>query len=114
MHGEGAWIHHGLRPLHAQSSASRCRCSLTKSRALHGPAGQGLSCGGCVLRAWLLAWWQVLVMSYPTYRMHKAAVCAKKPDLLICDEAHFLKNSASQTTEVGTSALTHCTWVLAP
>lgn len=47
---------------------------------------------------------QVLVLSYPTYRMHKAAVCAKKPDLLICDEAHFLKNSASQTTEVSAHA----------
>ncbi|KAG1670867.1 hypothetical protein FOA52_000369 [Chlamydomonas sp. UWO 241] len=41
---------------------------------------------------------QVLVMSYTTFRLHKALVYSKGIDMVICDEAHQLKNAASQIT----------------
>ena len=52
----------------------------------------------CVCRA------QVMIVSYETFRIHadkftKEGSC----DLLICDEAHRLKNSATQTTKVCTN-----------
>ena len=34
---------------------------------------------------------QILVMSYPTFRINKDLIYKKGIDFLICDEAHFLK-----------------------
>ena len=47
---------------------------------------------------------QVMIVSYETFRIH-ADKFAKEGscDLLICDEAHRLKNSATQTTKVCTN-----------
>eukprot|EP00775_Hariotina_reticulata_P005925 gene5925-6165_t len=41
----------------------------------------------------------VLVMSYPCFRVHKAEVYKLGIDVVMCDEAHFLKNSDAQITQ---------------
>ncbi|EFJ41266.1 hypothetical protein VOLCADRAFT_107785 [Volvox carteri f. nagariensis] len=52
--------------------------------------------GGGVHRA---QQYQVLVMGYTTFRMHREAVVRKGVDIVICDEAHTLKNGESQLTK---------------
>ncbi|WIA39238.1 hypothetical protein OEZ86_005361 [Tetradesmus obliquus] len=42
---------------------------------------------------------KVLVMSYPCFRMHKAEVYRKGLDVVMCDEAHFLKNGEAQISQ---------------
>ena len=42
---------------------------------------------------------KVLVMSYPTFRIYKAEVYKLGIDVVVCDEAHFLKNGDSQITQ---------------
>lgn len=42
---------------------------------------------------------KVLVMSYTTFRMHQAQVYQLGIDMVMCDEAHVLKNSAAQITQ---------------
>eukprot|EP00879_Flechtneria_rotunda_P025172 GHRR01026734.1.p1 GENE.GHRR01026734.1~~GHRR01026734.1.p1 ORF type:complete len:417 (+),score=178.67 GHRR01026734.1:420-1670(+) len=42
---------------------------------------------------------KVLVMSYPCFRMHKAEVYRMGIDVVMCDEAHFLKNGEAQITQ---------------
>ncbi|KAG2444135.1 hypothetical protein HYH02_009075 [Chlamydomonas schloesseri] len=42
---------------------------------------------------------QVLVMGYQTFRSHRDAVVKKNIDIVLCDEAHFLKNVDSQLTK---------------
>ncbi|KAF6257532.1 P-loop containing nucleoside triphosphate hydrolase protein [Scenedesmus sp. NREL 46B-D3] len=42
---------------------------------------------------------KVLVMSYPCFRMHKAEVYRMGLDVVMCDEAHFLKNGEAQITQ---------------
>jgi hypothetical protein len=40
---------------------------------------------------------RVLVLSYTTFRMHKAEVFRQAdPDVVFCDEAHTLKNADAQ------------------
>jgi hypothetical protein len=39
---------------------------------------------------------RVLVLSYTTFRMHKAEVNKLQPDVVFCDEAHTLKNAEAQ------------------
>lgn len=38
-------------------------------------------------------------MSYTTFRMHKAEVYKLRVDVVMCDEAHQLKNSEAQITQ---------------
>lgn len=52
---------------------------------------------------------QVLVLSYTTFRLNKAALYSKPIDLLVCDEAHMLKNRDSQV-----SARTGLTYLVGP
>lgn len=42
---------------------------------------------------------KVLVMSYPCFRMHKTEVYKMGMDVVMCDEAHFLKNGEAQITQ---------------
>jgi DNA repair and recombination RAD54-like protein len=42
---------------------------------------------------------KVLIMSYTTFRMHKAEVYKLGIDVVVCDEAHFLKNGEAQITQ---------------
>ncbi|KAG2494782.1 hypothetical protein HYH03_007025 [Edaphochlamys debaryana] len=42
---------------------------------------------------------QVLVMGYQTFRDHRDAVTKKGIDIVICDEAHFLKNGEAVLTK---------------
>ncbi|KAF8064561.1 rhp54 [Scenedesmus sp. PABB004] len=42
---------------------------------------------------------KVLVLSYPTFRQHKAEVYRLNIDVVMCDEAHFLKNGEAQLTQ---------------
>lgn len=42
---------------------------------------------------------KVLVMSYPCFRMHKAEVYKMGMDVVMCDEAHILKNGEAQITQ---------------
>jgi len=45
---------------------------------------------------------QVLIISYETFRMHSSKFSQKEScDLLICDEAHRLKNDRTRTNRVG-------------
>lgn len=48
---------------------------------------------------------RVLVLSYTTFRMHKAEVDKLQPDVVFCDEAHTLKNAEAQVGAVG-----GCAW----
>lgn len=44
--------------------------------------------------------WQVLIVSYETFRIHADRMRGKNAcDLLICDEAHRLKNDATLTNK---------------
>jgi hypothetical protein len=44
---------------------------------------------------------QVLIVSYETFRMHSSKFsCSDSCDLLICDEAHRLKNDQTITNKV--------------
>jgi hypothetical protein len=54
---------------------------------------------------------RVLVLSYTTFRMHKAEVNKVQPDVVFCDEAHTLKNAEAQVGELGIMGAL-CAWMI--
>lgn len=56
---------------------------------------------GCVVKVIYLITLQVLIVSYETFRMHSSKFSHDGScDLLICDEAHRLKNDQTLTNRV--------------